>query len=86
MNLAPLLPLWEKGLGDVDAQRLPLGWATLQNWDALERQKNLISFLGFKSRIHPIFDRQILAEVGDRVPKVGDPPKLLNTPQSGWIA
>ncbi|OLP15670.1 hypothetical protein BST81_24875 [Leptolyngbya sp. 'hensonii'] len=36
LNLAPLLPLWEKGLGDVDAQRLPLGWATLQNWDALD--------------------------------------------------
>jgi len=28
-------PFWGKGLGDVDAQRLPLGWADLQNWDAL---------------------------------------------------
>jgi len=27
-------PFWEKGVGDVDAQRIPLGWADLQNWDA----------------------------------------------------
>jgi len=31
-----LRPFWEQGVGNVDAQRLPLGWIAFPGWDAAD--------------------------------------------------